>query len=181
MKRSTDRILVSHAGVLPRPPALLDAMRGGPSRDAEFVGRLPGAVKDIVKQQVEAGFDVVNDGEFSKRGGFSGYPRERLSNLESRELKPGEGPAPRDVQGRDRRDFPEFGKLGFPARAGGTATTGGFAGNMGAIGGGGGVVNGPSGTRNLVFCTGPIKYIGQESYKEDIANLKAALAGNTTV
>ena len=122
MKRSTDKILVSHAGVLPRPPALLDAMRGGPSRDAEFVGMLPGAVKDIVKQQVDAGFDVVNDGEFSKRGGFSGYPRERLSNLESRELKPGEGPAPHDVQGRDRRDFPEFGKLGFPARAGGPAS-----------------------------------------------------------
>ena len=38
MKRSTDKILVSHAGVLPRPPALLEAMRGGPSRDAEFVG-----------------------------------------------------------------------------------------------------------------------------------------------
>src|SRR3954470_10450763 len=88
MKRSTNKILVSHAGVLPRPPALLDAMRGGPSRDAGFVGMLPQAVKDIVKQQVEAGFDVVNDGEFSKRGGFSGYPRERLSNLETREFKP---------------------------------------------------------------------------------------------
>ena len=33
----------------------------------------------------------------------------------------------------------------------------------------------------MVFCTGPIKYIGQAHYQEDIANLKAALAGNTSV
>jgi len=187
MKRSTDRILVSHAGVLPRPPALLDAMRGGPSRDAEFVGMLPGAVKDIVKQQVDCGFDVVNDGEFSKRGGFSGYPRERLSNLETRELKPGEGPAPHDVQGRDRRDFPEFGKLGFPARAGG-APTGNAGGTIlntpGAFNagqGGGASAGSTPGTRTMVFCTGPVSFIGQAQVASDIANIKAALAAYPNV
>jgi 5-methyltetrahydropteroyltriglutamate--homocysteine methyltransferase len=154
-----------------------------PGREEEFHKRLPGAVKEIVQKQVEVGFDVVNDGEFGKVGGFSGYPRQRLSGLELREFKPGEGPAPHDVQGRDRRDFPEFGKLGFPARAGGPPTTGGFNQGPGGIGMGGGVVQGggAGGTRVMVFCVGPINYIGQESYQEDIRNLKAAMEGLTGV
>ena len=181
MKRSTDRIIISHAGVLPRPNDLREMM--APGREAEFHKRLPSAVKEIVDQQVKAGFDVINDGEFSKTGGFSGYPRQRLSGLEMREFKSGEGPAPHDVQGRDRRDFPEFGKLGFPARAGGPASLGSFAQGAGAIGGGGGVLagGGTAGNRVMVFCTGPIKYIGQDAYREDIANLKAAMQGVTNV
>ena len=174
MKRSTDRIIVSHAGILPRPNDLRDMM--APGREEEFHKRLPSAVKEIVDQQVRAGFDVINDGEFSKVGGFSGYPRARLSGLEMRDVKPGEGPAPHDVQGRDRRDFPEFGKLGFPARAGGGPSLG-FTQAAGGIAAGGGTVATPSGTRAMVFCVGPIKYIGQDSYKEDIANLKAAMQG----
>jgi 5-methyltetrahydropteroyltriglutamate--homocysteine methyltransferase len=177
MKRSTDRILVSHAGVLPRPNDLREMM--APGREAEFHGRLPSAVKEIVDKQVEVGFDVVNDGEFSKLGGFSGYPRQRLSGLELREFKPGEGPAPHDVQGRDRRDFPEFGRLGFPARAGGQPSLGSYSGGMGA--GGGTVGTGAGGTRQMVFCTGPVKYIGQAAYQEDIANIKAALQGHANV
>ncbi|HEX5370487.1 MAG TPA: cobalamin-independent methionine synthase II family protein [Dehalococcoidia bacterium] len=174
MKRSTDRIIVSHAGILPRPNDLRDMM--APGREAEFHKRLPSAVKEIVDQQVKAGFDVINDGEFSKVGGFSGYPRARLSGLEMRDVKPGDGPAPHDVQGRDRRDFPEFGKLGFPARAGGGPSLG-FTQAQGGIAAGGGTVATPSGTRAMVFCVGPIKYIGQDSYKEDIANMKAAMQG----
>ena len=38
---------------------------------------------------------------------------------EVREFGPGEGPTPHDVQGRDRRDFPGFAAMGFPARFGG--------------------------------------------------------------
>jgi 5-methyltetrahydropteroyltriglutamate--homocysteine methyltransferase len=179
LKRSTDRILVSHAGILPRPDDLREMM--APGREDEFHKRLPSAVKEIVIKQIETGFDVVNDGEFGKLGGFSGYPRQRLSGLEVREFKRGEGPMPHDVQGRDRRDFPEFGKLGFPARAGGQATTAPFhagAGGASSIGMGGGVLAGSTDElRRLVFCAGPVKYIGQESYREDIANLKAALEG----
>jgi 5-methyltetrahydropteroyltriglutamate--homocysteine methyltransferase len=183
MRRSTNRILVSHAGVLPRPASLLEAMRAGPSGDAKFKELLPGAVKDIVKQQVDCGFDVVNDGEFSKRGGFSGYPRERLSGLEARELKPGEGPPPHDVQGRDKRDFPEFGKLGFPARAGGppTGNAGGTILNTGTQGnmqaGGGAMAGSQPGARTMVFCTAPVKFIGQDQVNSDIANIKAAIEG----
>ncbi len=174
MKRSTDRIIVSHAGVLPRPNDLRDMM--GPGHEAEFHKRLPSAVKEIVDQQVKTGFDVINDGEFSKVGGFSGYPRARLSGLEMRDVQAGSGPAPHDVQGRDRRDFPEFGKLGFPARAGGGPSLG-FTQAGGGIAAGGGTVATPTGTRAMVFCVGPIKYIGQDSYKEDIANMKAAMQG----
>ena len=153
-----------------------------PGREAEFHERLPSAVKEVVDQQIKGGFDVVNDGEISKLGGFSGYPRQRLSGLEMRDFKTGEGPAPHDVQGRDRRDFPEFGKQGFPARAGGQPTTGGFTAGGGAVSGSGGVMAGSTErVRQMVFCVGPISYIGQDAYKEDIANLKAALADNPDI
>ncbi len=149
-----------------------------PGREGDFQKRLPGAVKEVVDEQVKGGFDVVNDGEFSKLGGFSGYPRQRLNGLEMRGVTAGEGPTPHDVQGRDRRDFPEFGKQGFPARAGGPASLGSFSGG----GGGGGVMAGSTDSvRQLVFCVGPISYIGQDAYKEDIANLKAALQGHSGV
>jgi 5-methyltetrahydropteroyltriglutamate--homocysteine methyltransferase len=148
---------------------LRELMQGGNARAAEFKAALPAAVKDIVRQQVEVGMDVVNDGELGKRDGFSSYPRSRISGIEVREFAPGEGPKPHDVQGRDRISFPEFGKLGFPARPGGAPS--------GGANQGGGALAAAGGRRSMVFCTGPIKYIGQESYKEDIANLKAAVQG----
>ena len=163
MRRSTDRIIVSHAGTLPRPPELTELMRAGDAKAAEFKAALPAAVKDVVRHQIEVGIDVVNDGELGKRDGFSNYPRVRLSGLEVREVQPGTGPKPHDVQGRDRISFPEFGKQGFPARPFGAPS-------------GGNVAQG-TGPRQMVFCTGPISYIGQEHYKEDIANLKAATQG----
>ena len=169
MRRSTDRIIVSHAGTLPRSPELRELMQGGDARAAEFKAALPAAVKDSVRQQIDAGMDVVNDGELGKRDGFSSYPRSRMGGIEIREFAPGEGPAPHDVQGRDRISFPEFGKLGFPARPGG--------GPSGGANQGGGAMAAAGGRRSMVFCTGPISYIGQESYKEDIANLNAAVQG----
>jgi 5-methyltetrahydropteroyltriglutamate--homocysteine methyltransferase len=173
MRRSTDRILVSHAGTLPRSPELRELMQAGDAKAAEFKAALPAAVKEIVRKQVEVGIDVVNDGELGKRDGFSSYPRSRISGIEVREIKPGEGPKPHDVQGRDRISFPEFGRLGFPARPGG----GPSGGNPNVPAQGGGTVAAGGGTRAMVFCTGPISYIGQEHYKEDIANLKAAVEG----
>ena len=170
MRRSTDRIIVSHAGTLPRSPELRELMQAGDAKAAEFKAALPAAVKSIVQKQVEVGIDVVNDGELGKRDGFSSYPRSRIGGIEVRQFGPGEGPAPHDVQGRDRISFPEFGKLGFPARPGGGPTGGNQA-------QGGGTVAGSGGRRAMVFCTGPITYVGQESYKEDIANLKAAVQG----
>ena len=171
MRRSSDRIIVSHAGTLPRPDDLRQMMEAGQSGVATFTQRLSSAVKEAVQQQVETGIDVVNDGELGKRGGFSGYPRERLSNIEIREFKPGEGPAPRDVQGRDRRDFPGFAAAGFPARLAGGASGPSLGGS------GGGAGTGAGGTRLMVFCVGPVEYIGAKAAAEDIANLKAAMQG----
>src|SRR5690606_23753446 len=170
MRRSTDRILVSHAGTLPRSPELRELMQGGDAKAAEYKAALPAAVKDIVRQQVDVGMDVVNDGELGERWGFSAYPWSRRGGIEVREFGPGEGPAPHDVQGRDRISFPEFGKLGFPARPGGAPTGGNLA-------QGGGAMAGSGGRRAMVFCVGPITYVGQEAYKEDITNLKAAVEG----
>jgi 5-methyltetrahydropteroyltriglutamate--homocysteine methyltransferase len=170
MKRSNDRIIVSHAGTLPRQDDLRELMSGRDKAD-DFKRRLPGAVKEVVQQQIDAGIDVVNDGELGKVGGFSSYPRARLSGLELREFPPGEGPVPYDVQGRDRRDFPGFAAAGFPARFGGQASgfsTGTTAGTVSPAG---------TRTRQMVFCTGPITFIGQDAASEDIANLKAAVQG----
>jgi 5-methyltetrahydropteroyltriglutamate--homocysteine methyltransferase len=90
MRRSTDRILVSHAGTLPRPENVARLFADGP--DDEFQSVLPGAVKDVVRRQAELGIDPVNDGVFSTRGGFSGYVRNRLSGIEPRTFEAGQGP-----------------------------------------------------------------------------------------
>src|SRR5437660_73464 len=120
MRRSTDRILVSHAGTLPRPPQIAALLKQGPSGEAELGQKLPAAVKEIVLKQVEVGVDIVNDGEIPKRGTFSSYIQQRVEGIEPRKFALGEGPPPRDVNGRDRRDFPGFfsaGLRGFgPAR-----------------------------------------------------------------
>src|SRR5712692_3201214 len=151
MRRSTDRILVSHAGTLPRPADVAKLFDGG--SDDEFKGVLPGAVKDVVRRQAELGIYIVNDGEFSKSGGFSGYVRNRLSGIEPRFYPPGEGPPAHDVTARDRRDFP-----------------GAFAAGVGPFRG--------TGTANApFFCTQPLKYVGQVNVQNDIANLKAAAQG----
>ena len=151
MSRSTERILVSHAGTLPRPesfaPVFADAA------DDELKRALPDAVRDVVRRQAELGIDIVNDGEFSKRGGFSGYVRNRISGIEQRQFPAGEGPRAHDVTARDRRDFP-----------------GAFAAGVGPFRGGG-TANQP------FFCVEPLKYIGQATVQNDIANLKAACAG----
>ena len=70
MKRSTDRILTTHVGSLPRTDdilGMLEAKLAGRAVDErEFEKRLPGAVAEIVGQQVRTGLDVVNDGEMGK-------------------------------------------------------------------------------------------------------------------
>lgn len=151
MLRSTDRILVSHAGTLPRPEAVARIFDGG--TDDELNRVLPEAVRDVVHRQAELGIDIVNDGEFSKRGGFSGYVRNRMSGIERREQPAGQGPRSHDVTARDRREFP-----------------GAFAAGVGPFRGGG-TANAP------FFCTGPLEYIGKANVENDIANLKAASAG----
>jgi 5-methyltetrahydropteroyltriglutamate--homocysteine methyltransferase len=84
MKRSIDRILTTHTGSLPRPAdlaATLEALDAGAAVDqAAFEARVQRAVADIVRRQVEAGVDVVSDGEQGKVG-YSTYVRHRLTGF----------------------------------------------------------------------------------------------------
>ncbi len=82
MKRSTDRILTTHVGSLPRPGPLLDRMRSG-ERGEEMESAVAEAVTEAVRQQAIHGVDVVTDGEQGKTGFFA-YVGERLTGFESR-------------------------------------------------------------------------------------------------
>ena len=72
MKRSTERILTTHIGSLPRPPdlaAMIRAKLDGEPVDADaFDQRVRGAVADTVKEQAAHGIDIVADGEMGKIG-----------------------------------------------------------------------------------------------------------------
>ena len=84
MKRSTDRILTTHAGSLPRPADLLALVeRDGPKAfdEPEAATRLRAAVGEIVRHQAELGIDVVDDGEYGKPS-FVSYINERLGGYE---------------------------------------------------------------------------------------------------
>jgi len=85
MKRSDSRILTSHAGSLPRPQDLLDMNRAKQSGrtidEAARTARIKSAVPEVVKRQVEAGVDVINDGEYGKTN-FLNYVQERLGGFE---------------------------------------------------------------------------------------------------
>jgi 5-methyltetrahydropteroyltriglutamate--homocysteine methyltransferase len=104
MKRSTERILTTHTGSLPRPDDLLPLIAakeaGTLSDSAAFDARVREAVAAVVRTQVECGVDIVNDGEAGKPS-YATYVKDRLSgfNGEADQL----GPA-------DLADFPEFGE-----------------------------------------------------------------------
>jgi 5-methyltetrahydropteroyltriglutamate--homocysteine methyltransferase len=89
MKASTDRILTTHTGSLPRPDdltALLEALDMGTVLDpAAFDARVRQAVTDIVRAQREAGVDIVSDGEQGKVG-YSTYVRHRLTGFGGRSV-----------------------------------------------------------------------------------------------
>ena len=87
MNRSTERILTTHAGSLPRPDDLVEMMwnkmDGQPVDEAALQARIAGAVDDVVRKQHEVGIDVVSDGELGKPG-FSTYVEERFSGFDGR-------------------------------------------------------------------------------------------------
>ncbi len=101
MKRSTDRILTTHAGSMIRPPEVLAL---GPDMDEPTTtATLRKAVADVVRQQVELGVDVISDGEFGKSSWFT-YVMERLDGYEVRPVpKPEIG-----FLGRDESRYPDF-------------------------------------------------------------------------
>jgi 5-methyltetrahydropteroyltriglutamate--homocysteine methyltransferase len=166
MRRSTERILVSHAGALPRPEHLQRLFDAWPAEQEAFTAALDGGVTEVVGRQVNAGVDVVNDGEISKRGLFTGYIRDRMTGFEERPLAPGEHRPPNaGVTGRDRRDFPGFYAAGL----------GGF-GSRPAVLAQHDAAYSPSAV--AYFCTGPLRYTGTAAVQADIDRLRAAVSGH---
>jgi 5-methyltetrahydropteroyltriglutamate--homocysteine methyltransferase len=102
MKLSTDRILTTHVGSLPRSQEVVDllfAQDRGETYDAQkFDEAMRRGVEDIVKRQVDAGVDIVSDGETSKIS-YATYIRHRLTGFE--------GDSPRPTP-QDLDDFPEY-------------------------------------------------------------------------
>ncbi|MEA2245712.1 MAG: 5-methyltetrahydropteroyltriglutamate--homocysteine methyltransferase [Solirubrobacteraceae bacterium] len=85
MKRSTEHILTTHTGSLPRPPELLDALQRRDRGDGDGDGdgldaQVREAVADVVRRQAGAGVTVVNDGEAGKIG-YATYVKERLDGF----------------------------------------------------------------------------------------------------
>ena len=91
MKRSTERILTTHVGSLPRPADLraMWAKKSGAAEDeAALQTRLRSAIGEVVLAQKSAGIDIPNDGEFGKpmraatdRGAWGNYIFDRLSGF----------------------------------------------------------------------------------------------------
>jgi 5-methyltetrahydropteroyltriglutamate--homocysteine methyltransferase len=91
MQTSSERILTTHTGSLPRPDALTDRSDRGAVR---------AAVEDTVRRQRAAGIDIVNDGEVSKPS-YATYPTERLTGFDGE-------PATRTWTSQETEDFPEY-------------------------------------------------------------------------
>src|SRR5215218_6444217 len=91
MKHSTDGILTTHTGSLPRPDDLVGMLEGHDQREARadpgFQARVADAVKEIVQKQVDAGVTVVNDGEMSKVG-YSTYLTDRVTGFSEQSRQP---------------------------------------------------------------------------------------------
>ena len=152
MKRSTDRILTTHAGRLDGPPDLREMtaslQAGRPVDPQALLSSVRGGIVEIVRKQAEAGIDVVSDGELGKIGfGGIAYYGRRLSGLATRKLKAGEAPF-MALGTNERLEFAEFYKdLAFMPAA-----------------------------PERAICSGPIAYIGREEVKRDLEFLKGALA-----
>jgi 5-methyltetrahydropteroyltriglutamate--homocysteine methyltransferase len=150
MHRSSDQILTTHVGSLPRPADLLamTAARGASQEidDAKYETRVRQAVADIVKKQVEIGIDIVSDGEMSKPS-FITYINERLAGFEIDKAAPNQSPW---VGSREVKAFPDF-----------------YAPQLTNVH-----------TKHVHYiCNGPVKYRGGEQLKADLDNFKAALYG----
>lgn len=162
MKTSTNRILTTHVGSLPRPEslrALLRARLGGQRIDAaRLEAQVVDAVNAVVRQQAESGLDVVSDGEMGKTS-FLAYADERLSGFVP--ITAGDPSVPSSNVGgtwarrldtrREWRAFQEYYQEYLPQAM-------------------------PPATPPVV-CQGPIAYKGQALLQQELARFKVALQG----
>jgi 5-methyltetrahydropteroyltriglutamate--homocysteine methyltransferase len=172
MRTSTDHILTSHVGSLPRPDDLIAANRerdaGETIAERDFQKILGASVIDVVQRQHELGIDVPGDGEFGKSmgqrvnyGSWWRYSWQRLSGIEpggqtlyemeARRSRPGEVVL---TSFGDRRDRTQFAAAYNDPESG--------------------ITTGPRPPSPV--CTGPLSYAGGDLIKADIANFKTALA-----
>ena len=113
MKRSTERILTTHTGSLPRAEDLIRTMfakeEGVPVDPAALAARIRTAVAEVVTKQAQAGIDVMSDGEMSKPS-YATYVKDRLHGF---------GGASHPLEYRDLVDFPGMARrvFGDPGRA----------------------------------------------------------------
>ena len=147
MKLSTDRILTTHTGSLPRPQPLIDLVlrkeKGDAIEAAEFEAQTANAVEDIVARQVAAGVDVVSDGEMSKPS-YTTYIRHRVEGIAPDPRAAEKG---RDIMiGRDLLAHPDF-----ASRRRNFADT------------------------PFPGCVGPLRYKDRAPLDRDLAHLKAAV------
>ena len=152
MKHSTDRILTTHCGSMPRPHDLLDMMKlkitGEPYDHQAFAHRVRSAVAETVRRQVECGIDIPTDGEQGKHS-FFGYVTDRLAGLEAR---PGQ---PFTLFADELAAFPEYYERYF-AQA---------------------MIGGAVAPMVPLACTQQLSYVGQKALQREIDNLRAALQG----
>ncbi|MFI4949135.1 MAG: cobalamin-independent methionine synthase II family protein [Alphaproteobacteria bacterium] len=151
MHYSTERILVTHAGSLPRPEDLramvVAKTAGQPYDPAALDARLTTAVAETVRRQEASGIDIVNDGELSKFN-FTDYVRGRIAGYETR---PSSGRRRLDIIARDEKKFAGYFAQNPRARVPGPPTQ--------------------------PVCVAPLRYVGQAELKKDLDNFSAALAG----
>jgi 5-methyltetrahydropteroyltriglutamate--homocysteine methyltransferase len=162
MKRSTERIVTSHAGSLPRPEALQSAWAkaADQAEQAKLEELLRHSVNDIVQAQAKAGVDVPNDGELGKPmraasdlAAWGTYIFGRLSGFGP--TPPGKGAPDRAQPGQPMRIVGErWEQRAFPQ----------FYSTSGLI---------PA-TASRPSCIGPLAYTGEQALKRDLVNLRSA-------
>jgi 5-methyltetrahydropteroyltriglutamate--homocysteine methyltransferase len=174
MRRSTDAILTSHAGSLPRPDDLIEVNRQrelGEVEEAQFQKKLTQSVNDVVRRQVVAGITVPGDGEYGKSMGSKvnyrawwSYSFTRLGGLRIEDIDRDTLPVHRSSPGNtilstfaDRRDRDRF-KVAYSDPESGITT-------------------GPR-LNTWPFAVEPVRYTGHAAIAADIANFKAALKAN---
>src|SRR5438128_5474173 len=162
MKTSTNRILTTHVGSLPRPESIATLLRarlsGQTIDEARLAAHVAEAIREVVRRQAEVGLDVVSDGEMGKTT-FLGYTDERLAGFVP--LKADDPNVPFSNVGgswarridtrREWQAFREYYQEYLPRAMTPSAPP--------------------------AVCEGPISYTGHALLQRDLAALKAALRG----